>query len=203
MTDYLLHSIVWHCKIEKCKLMLNKTTVLIRTTNHQFRTKNIFENSKVFLVPCLHCTENHIFFFQTSWKVGLSKKITLEHDLSRIIGKDHVSLSRKHDLNLRQKMKDDLFQKNTRKYDILFGPPEKKVFSKRAAPGHDLYVLSGKMVFFFSKTRYFFLGQESRDDPSQEIHGNIIFSVYTGGCYKPGVMPHCQKKIKNDLIPQR
>ena len=156
MTDYLLHSIVWHCKIEKCKLMLNKTTVLIRTTNHHFRTKNIFENSKVFLVPCLHCTENHIFFFQTSWKVGLSKKITLEHDLSRIIGKDHVSLSRKHDLNLRQKMKDDLFQKNTRKYDILFGPPEKKVFSKRAAPGHDLSCIIWKDGIFFLENTIFF-----------------------------------------------
>ena len=83
------------------------------------------------------------------------------------------------------------------------GPPKRRSFQKGPRLDMIFHVLSGKMVFFFSKTRYFFLGQESRDDPSQEIHGNIIFSVYTGGCYKPGVMPHCQKKIKNDLIPQR
>ena len=107
-----------------------------------------------------HCTENQIFFFQTSSKDGLSKKIALEYDLSRIIGKDHVSLSRKYDLNLRRKMKDDLFQKNTRKYDIFFRPPEKKVFSRKAASGHDLFCIIWKDGFFFPKTRYFFLGRK-------------------------------------------
>ena len=62
----------------------------------------------------------------------------MEYGLSRIIGKDHVSLSRKYDLNLRRKMKDDLFQKNTRKYDIFLWSFDKKVFSKGAAPGHYL-----------------------------------------------------------------
>ena len=103
-----------------------------------------------------------MFFFQTSWKDGLSKKIVLEYDLSRIIGKDHVSLSRKCDLNLRRKMKDDLFQKNTRKHDIFFRSSEKMVFSKRAAPGHDLSCIIWKDGFF-PKTWYFFLGQQ--DDP--------------------------------------
>ena len=46
----------------------------------------------------LRCTENHIFFFQTSWKDGLSKKIVLEYDLSCIIGKDYFCFSRKYDL---------------------------------------------------------------------------------------------------------
>ena len=40
-------------------------------------------------------------------------------------------------LHLRRKMKDDLSQKNTRKYDIFFKLSEKMVFSKRATPGHD------------------------------------------------------------------
>ena len=35
-------------------------------------------------------------------------------------------------------MKDDLFQKNTRKYDIFLWSFDKKVFSKGAAPGHYL-----------------------------------------------------------------
>ena len=72
----------------------------------------------------------------------------LEYDLSRIIGKDHVSLSRKYDLNLRRKMKDDLFQKNTRKHDIFFRSSEKMVFSKRATPGHDLSCIIWKDDFF-------------------------------------------------------
>ena len=86
-------------------------------------------------------------------------------------------------------MKDDLFQKNTRKYDIFFRPSEKKVFSKRAALGHGLSCIIWKDGIFFPKTRYFFLGQEASDHPSQEIHGNMIFSVYTRGRYKPGVTP--------------
>ena len=47
---------------------------------------------------CFHCTENHIFFCQTSWKDGLSKNIALEYDLSCIIRKDDISFSRKYDL---------------------------------------------------------------------------------------------------------
>ena len=67
----------------------------------------------------LHCTENHIFFFQTYWKDGISKKIALELDFSCIIEKDYISFFRKYDLTPRRKMKDDLSQKkNTRKYDI-------------------------------------------------------------------------------------
>ena len=144
-----------------------------------------------------HCTENQIFFFQTSWKDGLSKKIALEYDLSRIIGKDHVSLSRKYDLNLRRKMKDDLFQKNTRKYDIFFRPPEKKVFSRKAASGHDLFCIIWKDGFFFPKTRYFFLGRKPATTFLKKYME--IFSVYTRGCYRPGVTPPCQKKSRMAL----
>ena len=60
-------------------------------------------------------------------------------------------------------MKDDLFQKNTRKYDIFFRPSEKKVFSKRAA--HYLSCIIWKDGIFFPKTRYFFLGQGASDAP--------------------------------------
>ena len=48
-------------------------------------------------------------------------------------------------------MKDDLFQKNTRKYDIFFRPPEKKVFSRKAASGHDLFCIIWKDGFFSRK----------------------------------------------------
>ena len=150
-----------------------------------------------------HCTEKHNFLFQASWKDGLSKKIALEYKLSCIIVKNHASLSQKYDLNLRRKMKDDLFQKNTRKYDIFFRSSKKKVFSRRAAPGHDLPCIIWKDGIFFPKTRYFFLGQEANDDLSQEIHGRMIFSVYTCGCYKPGVTPPCQKKNQGWPYPSK
>ena len=99
-------------------------------------------------------------------------------------------------LHLRQKMKDDLSQKNTQKYYIFFKPSEKMVFRKRAALGHDLSCIIWKDGIFFPKTWYFFFGQEVRGDLSQEIHGNMIFSVYMYECYKRGVTPLCQKKSK-------
>ena len=61
----------------------------------------------------------------------------------------------------------------------------------RAGTWSFLYYL--ERWYFFPKTWYFFLGQEVRDDPSEEIHGNMIFSVYTYGRYKRGVTPFCQK----------
>ena len=72
------------------------------------------------------------------------------------------------------------FKKNTRKYDSFFRSSEKKVFSKRAAPGHDLSFIMWKDGFF-SRKQYFFFGQEASDDVYQEIHGNMIFSVYSVG----------------------
>ena len=53
-------------------------------------------------------------------------------------------------------MKDDLFQKNTRKYDIFFRSSEKKVFSKGAAPVHDLSCIIWKDGIFSRKHDIFF-----------------------------------------------
>ena len=49
-------------------------------------------------------------------------------------------------------MKDDLSQKNTRKYDIFFKLSEKMIFPKRVAPAHDLYCIIWKDGTFFPKT---------------------------------------------------
>ena len=73
---------------------------------------------------------------------------------------------------------------------------EKMVFSKGIAPGNGLSCIIWKDGIFFPKTRSFFLGQEASDDPPQKIHGDMIFSVYTYGCYKPAVTPLCQKKSR-------
>ena len=96
---------------------------------------------------------------------------------------------------LNEKWKMIFLTKNTRKY-IFFKRSEKMVFSKRAAQGHDLSCITWKDGIFYPKTWYFFLGQEVRDDISQEEHGNMMFSVYTYGCYERGATPPCQKKSK-------
>ena len=77
-------------------------------------------------------------------------------------------------LPFRWKMKDDVSEKNTLKFDIFFKCSEKMVLSKETALGHDLSCIIWKDGIFSPKT-YFFPGQEVRDDLSQEIHGNMIF----------------------------
>ena len=96
----------------------------------------------------------------------------------------------------RWKLKMTFLKKNTRKYDIFFKLSEKSVFSKGAALGHDLSCIILNNGIFFPKKWYFFLGHKVRDDLSQEIHRNMIFSVYTYGCYKRCVTSLCQKNQK-------
>ena len=72
-------------------------------------------------------------------KDGLSKtKIALEYDLSCcIIWKDDISFFPK--IFFRRKMKDDISQENTRKYNIFLKCPEKMVFlKKKVALEYDL-----------------------------------------------------------------
>ena len=85
-------------------------------------------------------------------------------------------------------MKDDLSQKNTWKYDISFKCPEKMVFPKKIAFEYDLSFIIWKDGIFFRKI-YFFFGRKMEDDLSQEIHGNMIFSVYMYKCYKYDILP--------------
>ena len=74
------------------------------------RGKSVFSNKNPPKFR-LHCMENHIFFFQTSWGDTLCKKIALEYDLSCIIEKNGLSISENMILPLGQIMKDDLSQK--------------------------------------------------------------------------------------------
>ena len=80
-------------------------------------------------------------------------------------------------LFFRWKMKDDISQKNTWKYNIFFKCPKKMVFPKIIALEYDLYYIIWKDGIFFRKT-YFFFGWKIKDDLYQEIHENMIFSVY-------------------------
>ena len=99
-------------------------------------------------------------------------------------------------LHFKRKIKDDFSQKNIRKYDISFKLYEKMVFSKMAMLGRDIsYIMWKESIFFARNMIFFFLLQKVRDGISQEIHGNMTFSVYTYGPYKRGATLLCQ--IKN------
>ena len=99
---------------------------------------------------------------------------------------------------LDRKWKLIFLEKNTWKYDIFFKCSEKMAFSKNLS-GIWYYLYYLKRWFISPKKWYFFFGRKMKDDPSQEIHGNMIFSVYTYRCFKHDIMPLCQKKIKDYL----
>ena len=105
-------------------------------------------------------------------------------------------------LPLRRKMKDDLSQKIHG--NMIFSSNALKRWSFQKGLRWDMIflVLSGKMVLFSPKTRYFFLGRKVKVDLFQEIYGNMKFSVYTYGA--TNVAPCLSvKKIKDDLISQK
>ena len=84
--------------------------------------------------------------------------------------------AQKYDLTPRRKMKDDISQKDTRKYKIIFKCSEEMVFWKKVTLGYDLCCTIWKGGIFFEKAFYFSLGGKyERDDLFQEIHGNIFF----------------------------
>ena len=85
-------------------------------------------------------------------------------------------------LFFRRKMKDDLSQKNTRKYDIFFKCSEKMVFLKNSYWNITfLAVLSGKIIFLFLENMILFFRRKSngssfsKKKKKKKIHGNIIF----------------------------
>ena len=64
-------------------------------------------------------------------------------------------------LFFRHKRKDDLSQKNTWKYDIFFRCSGKIVFPGNSRLNTIFFVISGKMVFIFSR-KYIFLWAENK-----------------------------------------
>ena len=86
-------------------------------------------------------------------------------------------------LFFRGKMKDDLSQKIHENMIFSSNAPKRWYFQKKLRWNMIFLVLSGKMRFSFWKIDFFF-GQKVKNDLSQEIHGNAIFSVYMYKCYK-------------------
>ena len=106
------------------------------------------------------CTKNHIFFFQTSWKDNLSKKNCAEI-WSFLYYRERwyffFSKIWSYPLDGKWKM---IFLKKW-KYDIFFRCSEKMVFPKRPSWNMIFLVLSGKMIFFFSRKHDFLLWTEN------------------------------------------
>ena len=128
----------------------------------------ILSGKMIFLFP-----ENIILFFRRKIKDDISQKNTRKYDIFFKCSEKMVFQKKSHQnmiflivlfgkmiflfpenmiLSFRQKMKDDVSQKNIRKYDISFKCPEKIVFAKKKSYLNVIFlVLSGKMVFFSGK----------------------------------------------------
>ena len=107
-----------------------------------------------------------------------------------ILSRKMVFLSPENNiLFLRQKMKDDLSQKNTWKYDIFFKCSEKMIFPKKSHWNMiSLVVLSGKMIFHFTENTILFFRRKMKDNLSQKM------------TWKYDVFFKCPKKI---VIPKK
>ena len=79
----------------------------------------------------------------------------------------------------RRKMKDDLSQENTWKHDIFFKCSEKIAFPKKITPEHELSRTIRKDGISFSRKYDIFSRRKVKDDLSQKIRGNMMFSVYS------------------------
>ena len=76
-------------------------------------------------------------------------------------------------------MKDDLSQENTWKHDIIFKCSEKIAFPKKITPEHELSRTIRKDGISFSRKYDIFSRRKVKDDLSQKIRGNMMFSVYS------------------------
>ena len=78
-------------------------------------------------------------------------------------------------LFFRRKMKDDLSQKNTWKYDIFFKCSEKMVFPKKSHWNMIFLVLSGKMIFLFPENMILFFRRKMKDNLYQKKYMEIWY----------------------------
>ena len=97
-------------------------------------------------------------------------------------------------LFFRRKMKDDISQKIHG--NIIFSSNASKTWSfKKNRARLWSFLNIWKDGIFFRKIWYFFFRRKMKDDLSQEMHGDMIFSVYRYKCYKYDIIL-LQKKSK-------
>ena len=141
------------------------------------------------------------------WKDGLFKKSHWNMIFLVVLsGKMIFLFPENMILFFRRKMKDDLSQKSTWKYDIFIKCPEKMTFQKKRKKKsrRDMIflVLSGKMIIFFRKIWLFYFRRKMKDEFSQGINGSMIFSVYMYECYKYDIT-FLQKKNQRWCLPEK
>ena len=148
-----------------------------------------------------HCAETIFSFFKSPEKMGFLKRLFGNIIFFVLLEKMIFLFPENMILPLRRKMKDDLSQKNTRKYDISFKCSEKMVLSKGTSPGHDLSCIIWKDVFFFWK-HIFSLGGKR-----EAIFFKKYIEIWNFLCTGTGVTNAApcplSKEIKDDLIPQK
>ena len=128
-----------------------------------------------------HCTENHIFFFQTSWKDGLSRKIVLEYNLSYrniifIIGKMIFLFLENIILHLRGKRKMTFPKKYTKIWHFL-QTFWKDGLSRKGCIGTWSFSYYLEKRYFFPENMIFF-----------QIHGNMIHCPTAKKNRKPNIL---------------
>ena len=122
-----------------------------------------FQKNRAGIWSFLYCWERWYFFLQKIWSYPLD-------------GKWKMTFLKKIQGNM-------IFSSNVlKRWSFEKGPRQDMIF----------LALSGKMVFF-PENMIFFPWAGSERDPSQEIHGTMVFSVYTYRCYKCVATPLCQK----------
>ena len=154
------------------------------------------------VILAMHCTENHIFFFQTSWKDGFSK--TNRAGIWFLLyyqERWYFFFPKIWSYTLDGKWKMIFLKKNTLKYDIFFKRSEKMVFSKRAAQGHDLSCIIWKDCIFSRKHDIFSVGGKW-GWPFSRNTWKYIFWVHVRVLQTWRHAPQ-SKKIKDGLIPQK
>ena len=122
----------------------------------------------------LHYRERWYFFFPKIWSYTLDGKRKIIF-LKKKKKKKKKYMEIWHFIQMFSK--DGLFKKNALSYDLSC-------------------IDCLARCIFYPKTWYFFFGWKTKYDLSQEIHGNMVFSVYTCRCCKHDITPLCQKKSR-------
>ena len=157
----------------------------------------------------LHWTENHTFFSRRPEKMVFPKKSCWSMIFLILSGKMIFLFPENMILPPRRKMKDDISQKKKKNNNnnmetwyflLMFW---KDGLFKKTALEFDLSCFIWKGCIFSPRTWIFSSGQKRKDDLSQEVHGNMKFSLHTHRRYKHETVCLRQKKYQRWCYPTK
>ena len=157
----------------------------------------------------LHWTENHTFFSRRPEKMVFPKKSCWSMIFLILSGKMIFLFPENMILPPRRKMKDDISQKKKKNNNnnmetwyflLMFW---KDGLFKKTAMEFDLSCFIWKGCIFSPRTWIFSSGQKRKDDLSQEVHGNMKFSLHTHRRYKHETVCLRQKKYQRWCYPTK